>query len=236
MSKMTENNSWTKQVFLYENKFNKSQDEWLKEFKVDWILEGKGITTCNGKYLSLRSEIYTEPRDNDGHFNLWLKHDFPANIAVEWEFCYAKPGNLGLAILIWGAKGRNGEDIFDPSLPKRRGEVMSDFHSGAMNCYHTSYIARTRATANLRKNYGFHLVKEGHDLSTVSNPDEWHLVRVEQYNCCIRLLFDGNESYTWFDDGAIGGMPITTGGKLAFRQQNNLFNGCYRNLKVYELK
>ena len=32
---------------------------------------------------------------------------------------------------------------------------MSDMHSGAIDCYHTSYIARGRKEANLRKNYDF---------------------------------------------------------------------------------
>ena len=176
------------------------------------------------------------PRDADGHFNVWLKRDFPADVAFEWEFRYAEPGDQGLAIIIWGATGRNGQDIFDPDMPPRRGEQMSDFHSGAMNCYHTSYIARGRKTANLRKNYGFHLLTNGHDISTVSRPDEWHAVRVEQHHGEIRLVFDGRESYRYLDDGAVGGPPIERGGKFAFRQQNNLYRGDYRNLKVYALE
>src|SRR5690554_1953542 len=120
-----------KQELIYENSFNKSMEEWKEEMKNDWVLEGKGIIESGDGYLSMRSEIFTVPRDRDGHFNLWLKKDFPANVAYEWEFQYSEPGDQGLAIIIWGAKGKNGEDIFDPALPPRRGEVMSDFHSGA---------------------------------------------------------------------------------------------------------
>lgn len=224
-----------KEVLVYENSFNKSQAEWVQEMREDWVLEGKGIIECGNGYLSMRSEIFTVPRDRDGHFNLWLKKDFPANVAYEWEFRYTEPGEQGLAIIIWAAMGKNGEDIFDPSMPPRKGEVMSDFHTGAMNCYHTSYIARGRKRANLRKNYGFHMLTDGPDLSTVSKPNEWHVVRLEQCNGTIRLLFDGKESYRFVDDGSIGGPPILTGGKFAFRQQNNLHNGHYRNLRVYHL-
>ena len=223
------------QILIYENSFAMSQDEWLTEMSNNWIMEGKGIAECNNGYLTMRSEIFTVSRDKDGHFNFWLKQDFPANVAFEWEFNYAVPGDQGLAIIIWAAKGRNGEDIFDPSLPLRRGAVMSDMHSGAINCYHTSYIARSRKTANLRKNYGMHLLTDGHDISTVSKPNEWHTVRLEQYNGMITLFFDGQQAYQYNDDGRIGGSPIETGGKLGFRQQNNLYQGNYRNLKVYEL-
>jgi len=223
-------------TLVYENAFGKGQEEWLAEMASDWSMEGKGIAECGDGYLSLRSEIFTVPRDSDGHFNFWLKRDFPADVAFEWEFRYPEPGEEGLAIVMWAARGRNGEDLFDPALPPRRGEVMSDMHSGAIDCYHTSYIARGRLEANLRKNYGFHLVTHGHDLSTVSKPDEWHVIRVEQYHNTITLLFDGKASYSYTDDGAVGGPAHTSGGKFGFRQQNNLYRGDYRNFRVYSLQ
>ncbi len=224
-----------KQTLIYENSFGKNKDELLKEIQNDWVMEGKGVIECGDGYLSLFSQIFTVPRNKDGHFNFWLKRDFPVNIAFEWEFRYSEPGDQGLAIIIWAAKGRNGEDIFDPSLPARRGEIMTDFTMGALNCYHTSYIARGRKTANLRKNYGFHVLTDGFDLSTVSKPGEWHTIRLEQYEGVIRLLFDGKESYKFIDNGTIGGPAILTGGKFAFRQQNNLYRGDYRNFRVYRL-
>jgi len=224
-----------KETLLYENAFDKNQEDWMAEIQEDWVLEGKGITECSDGHLSLRSEIFTVQRDRDGHFNFWLKRDFPANVTFEFEFRYAEPGDQGLAIIMWAARGRNGENIFDPKLPPRRGEEMADMHSGAINCYHTSYIARGRKEANLRKNYGFHLLDHGPDISTVSKPDEWHLLRLEQFQDTIRLLFDGKESYSYFDDGSIGGPAISTGGNFGFRQQNNLCRGDYRNFKVYSL-
>jgi hypothetical protein len=225
------------ETLIYENSFScQQQEEWEVEMSEDWVMEGKGIAECGNGYLSLRSEIFTVPRDSDGHFNFWLNRDFPANVAFEWEFRYAEPGDQGLAIIIWAAKGRNGEDIFDPSLPQRKGEIMTDFTTGALNCYHTSYIARGRQTANLRKNYGMNLLTESHDLSSVSQPGEWNVIRVEQNRGTIRLLFNGKESFRYFDDGTVGGPMIDTGGKMGFRQQNNLYRGDYRNFRVYSLK
>ena len=225
-----------KETLLYENAFDKTSGAWEAEIAKDWSMEGKGLAECGDGHLSLRSKIYTEPRDQDGHFNFWLRRDFPADVAFEFEFRYAKPGREGLAIVMWGAKGRNGEDLFDPSLPERRGEVMSDMHSGAINCYHTSYIARGREVANLRKNHGFHLIASGPDLSTVSEPDQWHTIRVQQLAATISLLFDDKVIYEFTDDGSTGGPAITTGGKFGFRQQNNLYRGDYRNFRVFGLE
>lgn len=223
------------ETLIYENLFDKNQENWVVEMNENWSMEGKGIAACGGGYLTLRSQIFTIPRNKDGHFNFWLNQDFPENVAFEWEFSYPEPGDQGLAIMMWAARGRNGEDIFDTRLPPRRGEIMSDMHSGAINCYHTSYIARGRKEANLRKNYGFHLMTSGPDLSSEINPNEWHIVRLEQYQNLITLLFDNKESYRYFDDGTVGGPPINTGGKFGFRQQNNLYQGNYRNFRVYRL-
>lgn len=225
-----------KATLIYENAFDRSPEDWAGEMQRNWVMEGKGIAECGNGCLSLRSEIFTVYRHKDGHFNFWLKRDFPANVAFEWEFRYSEPGEEGLAIIMWAAKGRKGEDIFDPKLPPRRGEEMRDMHSGAINCYHTSYIARSRKTANLRKNRGFHLLTTSHDLSAVGAPGKWHVIRVEQYKGAITLLFDGKPVYRHVDDGSVGGPPIETGGKFGFRQQNNLYLGEYRNLKVYSLR
>ena len=106
---------------VYENAFDKDQKSWEEEMAADWVMEGKGIAECGNGYLSMRSEIFTVPRDKDGHFNFWLKRDFPANVRFEWEFRFPEEGPQGLAIIFWNAKGCNGEDIFDPSLPERLG-------------------------------------------------------------------------------------------------------------------
>lgn len=224
------------QTIVYENAFSGSQKDWLVEMKKDWLLEGKGVVECGSDHLSMRSTIFTVPRHADGHFNLWLRREFPKNFACEWDFRYSQPGEAGLAIFMWAARGRNGTDIFDASLPERKGEEMADMHSGAINCYHTSYIARDRKTANLRKNYGFHLLCSGEDLSQSCPPEVWHRIRVEQIDDLVTLSYNGQIAYQHRDLGAIGGPPIRTGGAIGFRQQNNLYRGDYRHLTVYSLE
>jgi len=225
----------SREKIIYENSFSGSQVEWLAEMQRDWLLEGKGEVECGSGYLSMRSKIFTVSRHADGHFNLWLRREFPKNIACEWDFRYAQAGEAGLAIFMWAARGRNGKDIFDASLPERKGEEMADMHSGAINCYHTSYIARERKTANLRKNHGFHLLCSGEDLSQSCPPEMWHRIRIEQFNDQVTLSYNGRIAYQYHDQGVIGGPPIRNGGAIGLRQQNNLFRGDYRNLIVYSL-
>ena len=222
-------------TLIYRNDFSNAGDNAAKELAADWAMEGKGIAACQGGALRLRSTIFTVPRDKDGHFNFWLKRDLPADLAIEWGFRFPPEGEEGLAIIFWGAKGRHGEDIFDPALPPRRGEVMEDYHSGAIDAYHLSFIARGRKSANLRKNYGFHLAASAPDLVTPAGANRWHKLRLSQYKRRIHFTVNGSTCIDWQDDGQTFGPVINTGGKMSFRQQNNLFYGEYRNLSIYAL-
>ena len=89
---------------IYEQSFHLNDEQWQDESQ-NWIMEGKGISDCTDGFLRLKSTIFTVPRDQDGHFNFWLKEDFPADISMEWGFRYTEPGPQGLAIIIWGAWG-----------------------------------------------------------------------------------------------------------------------------------
>ena len=81
-----------------------------------------------------------------------------------------------------------------------------------------------------------HLIANGTDLVTPGGHDKWHLVQVEQYKARIKLSVNGQVCYEHLDDGSVGGLPIETGGKMSFRQQNNLYRGDYRNFKVFALE
>lgn len=85
-----------KETLIYENSFDKNQEEWMAEMKEEWVMEGKGIAESGDGYLSLRSEIFTVPRDKDGHFNFWLNRDFPQTWPLSGGFVM-----LSLAIRDW---------------------------------------------------------------------------------------------------------------------------------------
>jgi hypothetical protein len=77
----------------------------------------------------------------------------------------------GLTIVMFSAKGKNGEDIFDLSLPPRRADYQT-YHSGAIVNYSDSYWSRNTEieskTNRLRKNPGFKLVAEAPSLTAGS--------------------------------------------------------------------
>jgi len=202
----------------------------------EWFMEGGGAATWETDCLKLRSRWFSAERSKveTDHFAFWLNREFPADHVIEWEFRFPpkEQNDDGLAIIFFAAKGLKGEDALDPKLMRRNG-IFERYYDGDINCFHTSYLAIGRGTANLRKNKGFHLPASGWDLSSKFPPLEWHKVRVTKCAALIELRFNGEVSFAWQDDGKQYG-PRIAGGKLAFRQQNNLLWGEYRNLKVWE--
>ena len=202
----------------------------------EWFMEGGGAATWEADCLKLRSRWFSEERSRveTDHFTIWLNREFPADQVVEWEFRFPpkEENNDGLAILFFCGKGLKGEDALDPRLMKRNG-IFERYYDGDINCFHTSYLAIGRGTANLRKNKGFYLPATGWDLSSKFPPLAWHKVRVTKCGGLVELRLNGEVSFAWEDDGKQFG-PRIGGGKLAFRQQNNLLWGEYRNLKVWE--
>ena len=73
------------------------------------------------------------------NFVFWCPEDFPADIAVTWDFWPVR--EPGLCILFFSALGRGGEDIFDSSLAPRAGEYKQ-YHSSDINALHVSYFRR----------------------------------------------------------------------------------------------
>ena len=223
---------------LYENTFSKGKEAAEAEAARDWVLEGGGIAQWADGYLRLRAKHYTENRSKieTDHFVYWLKRDFPADVAVEWDFRFPdwKISPNGLAIIFLCAQGVHGEDLFDPKLAKRDG-VFERYHSGDIRCYHLSYFAGRRGSANVRKNPGFHLVASGDDLVARGGPEKWHHLRLTRFGPTLELTVDGQRSIKWNDDGKAFG-PLHAGGHVGLRQQNDLLYGDYANLRVYGLK
>ncbi len=77
--------------------------------------------------------------ESDVHFLLWFPPDFPDNIAVSWEFL--PEVDDGLAMFWFCAKGRNGENLFDPRLKKRTGDYP-EYNKSDINAYHVAYFRR----------------------------------------------------------------------------------------------
>ena len=222
---------YKKLKILYENNF--TEDSALNDF----ILEGSAhITTNNG---ALRMQNVLDPSlGQKANFVLWNRRDFPDKISIEWDFYPLE--YPGLAMTFFSAKGLNGEDLFDPSLPERTGRYEM-YYDGGVNAYHISYFRRSDVegrgfnTCNLRKSKGFYLVCRGADpipsLVDVINP---YRVKIVKYEAHIIFYINDLEIFHFTDDGTSYGR-IHSDGKIGFRQMAPLV-AEYKNLKVYSLE
>jgi hypothetical protein len=171
----------------------------------------------------------------------WCPQDLPDNVAISWDFYPIR--EPGLAILFFCAKGRGGEDIFDPALAERDGQY-GKYHSGDINALHISYFRRKHPgerafqTCNLRKSYGFHLAAQGAD-PLPSVPDAAPPYRIQVVKAGPLVTFSiGQEDrcvecFRWTDDGESYG-PVLEGGKIGFRQMAPLI-AEYANLTVHRV-
>jgi hypothetical protein len=212
---------------LYRNPLRSSTD--LHEF----ILEGDGALSF--PLDRLRLESTRSPDDGqDANIVLWCPAELPDDVSISWDFWpVSEPG---LCILFFHAKGRDGCDLFDPSLAPRTGPY-EQYHHGDIDAYHVSYYRRMWPaerrfhTCNLRKSHGFHLVAQGPDpLPGVPDAAGPYRMRLDVRGDHITFAIDHMTIFHWHDDGTVGGPPIR-GGKIGFRQMSPMI-GEYANLHV----
>jgi len=215
---------------LYENPLASEKDV------RGWRLEGDAeISFPAGR---MRMANRRDPAEGQAaNFVFWCPEDFPADIVISWDFYPLR--EPGLCILFFAAKGRRGEDLFDPALSKRTGEYQQ-YHSGDINALHVSYFRRRyepeRAfhTCNLRKSHGFHLVCQGADpLPDVEDARPPYRIQVIKCGPAVALRINDLPIFQWTDDGKTYG-PVLGGGKIGFRQMAPLM-AEYANLTVHRI-
>ncbi|HUR07773.1 MAG TPA: DUF1961 family protein [Nonomuraea sp.] len=196
-------------------------------------LEGDGATTF--PLGRMRLESLRPPADGQAaNVVLWCPEDLPADVRIEWDFWPVR--EPGLCIMFFHARGRGGEDLFDPGLAPRNGPY-EQYHHGDIDAYHVSYFRRMWAserslhTCNLRKSHGFHLVAQGADpLPAVLDAAGPYAMRLDVEGGEVTFSINDVVSFRWTDDGGIGG-PALVGGKIGFRQMAPMI-GEYANLRV----
>lgn len=215
---------------IYENPLSCEED--IKGF----VLEGRANISFEGGRMRMENAL-AAAEGQKANYVLWCPEDFPADVRVEWNFRPIK--EPGLAILFFAAKGRKGEDIFDPSLAARTGEYVQ-YHHGDINAFHVSYFRRKEPderalhTCNLRKSYGFHLVAQGGDpIPDADECAQMYRIAVEKKEKVLRFLVEDVEVFRYIDDGVTNG-PLLLGGKIGFRQLAPMI-AEYADLKVYEV-
>ena len=77
------------------------------------------------------------------NYVLWCRRNFRADLFVRWQFYQC--GSRGFVWVFLAAKGRNGEDLFSPSLAPRTGEYVQ-YHHGDIDAFHISYFRRRNRT------------------------------------------------------------------------------------------
>ncbi len=200
----------------------------------DWIMEGAAQVAFRDGWMEMYSPQKAE------HHVLWCPQDFPDSFIASWEV-----QNLaiesGLLIVFFAAKGENGQDIFDPSLPARDG-TFTQYTEGKIKSYHISYYANVahepgRIHANLRKNNTFSLLQSGSE-GIPTHSTNIHQLKLIKQGAHIRLFIDDRKVIDYIDNQAqVNGLDTGAAlgaGKIGLRQmQWSHFR--YRNFKVWEI-
>ncbi|OXM87425.1 DUF1961 family protein [Paenibacillus rigui] len=216
---------------IYENRLSAAED--IRDFRME------GQAAFSFPLGRLRMENATDPKEGQkSNFVLWCPETFPADVSIEWDFWPIR--EPGLCILFFSARGRQGEDLFDPALAPRTGEYDL-YHHGDIDALHISYFRRRypeeRAfhLCNLRKSYGFHMVAQGADpIPPAADAVGPYRMRVDKLGGKVSFYTNELLIFEWEDDGTSFG-PVLGGGKLGFRQMAPLM-AEYANLKVYALE
>lgn len=201
-----------------------------------WIAEGHGGVEIRGGRLRVSPLPFDPSRnqiksDERSHMVVWNNTIFPADFLAEFEM---NPGGStnGLTIVFFCAAGKNGEDIFDLSLPPREAEYKN-YHSGAIANYSDAYWSRNTedeaSTNRLRKNPGFALVAQGRSLTTGAT-DTTHHVRIMKFGAHLEIEIDGRVVIKWDDPGT----PLGAG-RIGFRSMAGVSLIAYDNFKVWKV-
>ena len=196
----------------------------------DWVLEGPGrVFTEDGR-------LHIVGEDKTSGLDLWCTQPLPADFLLEFDFTPGDPKS-GLCIIWFCATGPEGQSIFGADMPRRAG-VWPRYHSGSLQCYHTSFWAiepwnrLPRGTSNMRKNPGHRLVSIGRDNIAGQGPGP-HRVRLMRMGNRIQLETNGKLSVEWEDSGEYG--PAWPGGYFALHHMHHTGSASYSNLKAYRL-
>ena len=242
LSLFYQNDFEKRQKIVFERDLVKSDDSGrvkrtaMPDKRADWIVEGNGgVKIQQGRMIASPlpfdangKQMTSAPRS---HLVIWNSAVFPADFLAEFEM-NANGSSNGLTIVFFCAAGKNGEDIFDLSLPVRKADYKN-YHSGAIANYSDAYWSRNTkdeaATNRLRKNPGFTLEAQGESLTT-GPTDTTHRVRLLKYGGHIEIEIDAHVVLKWDDVGT----PLGAG-RIGFRSMEGVSLITYDNFKVWEL-
>jgi hypothetical protein len=213
---------------LYANPLARSEEV------ADWRLEGQAAVSFPQGRLRLESVVPPD-EGQKANYLFWCPVEFPDGVCIAFDFHPVR--EPGLAMFWFCARGRGGEDLFDPHLAPRAGQY-DQYRYGGINAYHAAYFRRGRPGSfqlcHLRKSHGFHLVGQAGDPIPSFIYEPPYRIRVLVRDGWVQFEIDELVVYTWHDDGSVGGPPLE-GGKIGLRQMAPLI-AEYGRLTVHALK
>jgi hypothetical protein len=216
---------------IYSSKMNNESSV------MDWILEGPGIISFEDGKMIMRSEIPNPQDGATGHFNYWCPVEFPESFIAEWE--YQPMSERGICLIFFATQGKNGEDIFLPTLPQRDGHFQPYVNDALMNYWIVFYSNHRRmrttnmATTYLNKSSNSSLLSFG-NIGIFPGSKEWHHLRLIKNGSHLQLLVNNKVCLDYIDPGSKRWGPVLKGGKISFRQMA-VTVGAYRNFNVWKL-
>jgi hypothetical protein len=202
----------------------------------NWRHEGDGAMKLDKEEPgTLRLECLESRQGGAGAQAFCLK-DFPDGIAVEYDLKVLTRN--GLVITFVAIKGSQGEDLFDPALPKRTGVFGDYVRSDRLVSYHVS-VSRYddkgvhTGESNWRRNPGLNLMKSGQDFCKEIN--RWYRIRIVKDGGHCQLGVDGKLAHEFADPGELKA-PLPADGKVGFRAIGSEVRMLARNFRVTALK
>jgi len=201
-----------------------------------WVVEGPGDFSFEDNKMTMRSLNPNPKTRGEGHVNFWCPKDFPESFVANWEFEQLSPH--GLCIIFFSALGAKGEDIFDPSLPKRDGRYPQ-YTSGAIHNYHITYYCHLplyqtgRTTTRLRRGNTFYFLDQG-PIAVPPKGKDFTRMQLIKDGAHIQLFANDRLCLDFTDPGTERWGKALGKGKIALRQMA-VTRGAYRNFKVWRL-
>ncbi|MFC2133855.1 DUF1961 family protein, partial [Bacteroidota bacterium] len=220
-----------KGTLVYSNKLD-------KEGSVeDWIIEGPAQITFESESMIMESTHRNPTGGSEGHFNIWCPVDLPENFIAEWE--YQQLSDKGVSLFFFSAKGKNGEDVFDPSLVKRDGHFQPYVNGDIDNYRIVTYSNnRTLRMTNMAKCY---LAKSSKSsllsvgkLGIEPGDRKFHKLRLIKEGAHIQFQVDGEVCVDFTDPGNDRWGPVLGTGKFSFRQMAVTI-AAYKNFNVWKM-
>ncbi len=221
-------------TMVYENTFDDAASV------EDWVLEGDAkITVADGRMHM--ANVHRRDGLVEANFVHWCPVLFPEDFAATWTFSPKR--EPGLAITIFGAAGPDGEDLFDPQLPERRGR-FSDYHRGIRNMW-ISYFRhiptpKPWSICHVRRNPGLHSIAKGPDpIGTIEHGADqidiqmWLIKHGPELRFYMRKGEERLKILEWTDTSEDQNIMVGAG-RIGFRQMAPLI-AAYDDLRVFEV-